>query len=174
VGETMLFHAPVEETALKRRTSRLLPLAVSQRKPKVRELALTSHRLVCLKPLKSGRGVGVKAEFALREAQAAQGSGSGSGREKRAKGDEVRGMVTGVERKGAKEFVVLTTAKSGFFVADSEAAADAWARRIAEALRRLDGEKHERKLSNAVANHTSSGSSSSSANTIGKSSSSKK
>jgi len=40
-------------------------------------------------------------------------------------------------------------------------------------LRRLDGEKHERKLSNAVANYTSSGSSSS-ANTIGKSSSSKK
>jgi 3-phosphoinositide dependent protein kinase-1 len=99
----MLFHAPVEETALKRRTSRLLPLAVSQRKPKVRELALTSHRLVCLKPLKSGRGVGVKAEFALREAQ-----GSGSGREKRAKSDEARGTVTGVERKGAKEFVVLT------------------------------------------------------------------
>ena len=115
VGETMLFHAPVEETALKRRTSRLLPLAVSQRKPKVRELALTSHRLVCLKPLKSGRGVGVKAEFALREAQAAQGSGSGWGREKRAKGDEARGMVTGVERKGAKEFVVLTVRCFFFF-----------------------------------------------------------
>lgn len=110
VGETMLFHAPVEETALKRRTSRLLlPLQVAQRKPKVRELALTSHRLVCLKPLKNGRGVGIKAEFTLREAQGqGQLAGSSSGREKRPKGDEARGMVTGVERRGAKEFVLLT------------------------------------------------------------------
>jgi len=104
----MQFHAPVEETALKRRTSRLLlPLPVSQRKPKVRELALTSHRLLCLKPLKSGRGIGIKAEFVLREFQG-QLAASPSGREKRSKGDEVRRMVTGVERKGAKEFVVLT------------------------------------------------------------------
>ena len=104
----MLYHAPVEETALKRRTSRLLlPLPVSQRKPKVRELALTSHRLVSLKPHKSGRGVGVKAEFVLREflGQLAPGS---SGREKRSKGDEFRRMVTGIERKGTKEFVVLS------------------------------------------------------------------
>lgn len=110
VGETILFHAPVEETALKRRTSRLLlPLPVAQRKPKARELTLTSHRLVCLKPLKNGRGVGLKAEFSLREAQGqGQLAGSSSGREKRLKGDEARGMVTGVERRGAKEFVVLT------------------------------------------------------------------
>jgi hypothetical protein len=100
----MLFHARVEETALKRRTSRLLlPLPVSQRKPKVRELVLTSHRLLCLKPLKSGRGVGIKAQFGLREAQA-----PATGREKRPKGDEARGMITGVERKSAKEFVVMT------------------------------------------------------------------
>ncbi|KAI0301076.1 hypothetical protein B0F90DRAFT_1721495, partial [Multifurca ochricompacta] len=106
-GETMSFHGPVEETALKRRTSRLLlPLPVSQRKPKVREFALTSHRLLCLKPLKNGRGVGVKTEFGLREAQVQVQLNLS--REKRAKGDEVRGMVTGVERKSAKEFVVLT------------------------------------------------------------------
>ena len=101
----MQFHATVEETALKRRTSRLLlPLPVSQRKPKVRELTLTSHRLLCLKPLKNGRGVGIKAEFVLREFQGQLAAGS-PGREKRSKGDR---MVTGVERKGAKEFVVLT------------------------------------------------------------------
>jgi 3-phosphoinositide dependent protein kinase-1 len=107
-GETMLFHAPVEETALKRRTSRLLlPLPVSQRKPKVRELALTSHRLLCLKPLKSGRGVGIKAAFTLREAQ--QGHAvHPAGREKRPKGEEVRGTVTGIERKSVREFVILT------------------------------------------------------------------
>ncbi|KAH9069825.1 kinase-like protein [Lactarius deliciosus] len=143
-GETILFHAPVGETALKRRTSRLLlPLPVSQRKPKVRELALTSHRLVCLKPLKSGRGIGIKAEFTLREAQPPPSTG----REKRTKSDEARGMITGVERKGAKEFVVLTTAKSAFFVVDSETAADAWVRRIAEALQQHATQSRERKPS---------------------------
>jgi hypothetical protein len=110
----MQFHAPVEETALKRRTSRLLlPLPVSQRKPKVRELALTSHRLVSLKPLKSGRGVGIKAELVLREFQGQLAAGT-LGREKRSKGDEVRRMVTGVERKGTKEFVVLTVSPFPF------------------------------------------------------------
>jgi hypothetical protein len=109
VGETILFHAPVEETALKRRTSRLLlPLPVAQRKPKVRELALTSHRLVCLKPLKNGRGVGIKAEFALREVQGQRSGQRAGSTSKRPKSEEARGMVTGVERRGAKEFVVLT------------------------------------------------------------------
>lgn len=143
-GETILFHAPVGETALKRRTSRLLlPLPVSQRKPKVRELALTSHRLVCLKPLKNGRGIGIKAEFALREAQAPPSTG----REKRTKSDEARGMITGVERKGAKEFVVLTTARSAFFIVESETAADAWVRRITEALQQHATQNRERKPS---------------------------
>jgi len=129
IGETMLFHAPVEETALKRRTSRLLlPLPVSQRKPKVRELALTSRRLVCLKPLKSGRGVGVKAEFALLGKVAGQSQlvGSGSGREKRAKGDESRGTVTGVERRGVKEFVVLTVRVSFFSLGRGSGHAMGW------------------------------------------------
>jgi len=136
VGETLQFHAPVEETALKRRTSRLLlPLPVSQRKPKARELALTSHRLLCLKPLKNGRGIGIKAEFVLREFQG-QIAAASPGREKRSKGDDVRRMVTGVERKGAKEFVVLTTTQSGFFLVESETTADAWVKRITNALQR--------------------------------------
>jgi len=60
----------------------------------VRELALTSRRLVCIESLKSGRGV--TAEFRLHEAQV--------GREKRAKGDEA-GMITSVElrAKSVKE-----------------------------------------------------------------------
>ncbi|KAH9961494.1 kinase-like domain-containing protein [Russula dissimulans] len=167
VGETMLFHAPVEETALKRRTSRLLlPLPVSQRKPKARELGLTTHRLVCLKPLKSGRGVGVKAEFALLGEVAGQSQPAGSGREKRTKGDESRGTVTGVERRGVKEFVVLTTSKSGFFVAESEAAADVWVQRIAGALQHNSVGNRERKPSNtnAIAKHVSTINSSSKKN----------
>ncbi|KAF8262874.1 kinase-like domain-containing protein [Lactarius quietus] len=146
-GEKILFHAPVGETALKRRTSRLLlPLPVAQRKPKVRELALTNHRLLCLKPLKNGRGVGIKAEFGLREAQAPA---------KRAKGDEMRGMITGVERKSAKEFVVMTTGKSAFFIVESEAAADSWVRRIAEALQQHSTQNRERKQSSNNNNNVS-------------------
>ncbi|KAF8259911.1 hypothetical protein EI94DRAFT_1750118 [Lactarius quietus] len=98
--ENILFHAPVGETVLKRRTSRLLP------------------------PLPNGRGVGIKAEFGLREAQA-----SATGREKRPWDDEVRGMITGVERKSAKEFFVMTWVRTdgqvAFFIVESEAAADA-------------------------------------------------
>jgi len=142
-GERILFHAPVKETTLKRRTSRLLPpLPVAQRKPKVRELALTNHRLLCLMPLKNGRGVGIKAEFGLREAQA-----PATGREKRPRVDEVRGMITGGERKSAKEFVVMTTGKSAFFIVESEAAADAWMRRIAGALKQHSTQNRERKQS---------------------------
>ncbi|KAF8257988.1 kinase-like domain-containing protein [Lactarius quietus] len=48
---------------------------------KVRELALTNHRLLCFKLLKNGRGVGMKAEFWLREAQA-----PATGHEMRAEG----------------------------------------------------------------------------------------
>jgi len=60
----------VEETVSKRRTSRLLlPLAVTPRKPKVRQLALTSQRLLCLKFYKGNRGIGVKFEFGLRPSE---------------------------------------------------------------------------------------------------------
>jgi len=68
---------------------------------------------VCLKPLKSGPGIGIKAEFALGEAHAHGQLLAGSGREKRAKGDEDRGTVTDVERKGIKEFVVFSVRVHG-------------------------------------------------------------
>ncbi|KAF8258081.1 hypothetical protein EI94DRAFT_1755892 [Lactarius quietus] len=140
-GEKTLFHAPVGETALKRRTSRLLlPLPVAQRKPKVRELALTNHRPLSLEPLKNGRGVCIKAEFGLREAQTPA---------KRANGDKMRGIITGVERKSAKEFVGMTTGKLAFFVVESEAAADARVRRIVEALQQHSTQNREcKQLSN--------------------------
>ena len=40
------------------------------------------------------------------------------------------------------------TAKSAFFVVESEAAADAWVRRIAEALQQHTTQNRERKMSN--------------------------
>ncbi|KAI0062841.1 kinase-like protein [Artomyces pyxidatus] len=142
-GETLLFHAPVEETVLKRRTSRLLlPLPVTPRRPKERQLALTSHRLVCLKQLKGGRGVGVKSEYGLR--------GPEKEKEKQKEREkEARSMITGVASKGGREFVVLTTNKSAFFAAESEESALAWVERISQALQMHQQQNRERKLSNA-------------------------
>ncbi|KAI0316253.1 kinase-like domain-containing protein [Amylostereum chailletii] len=139
-GEVMLFNSEVEETVMKRRTSRLLlPLPVAPRRPKVRQLVLTSHRLVCLKQLKSGRGIGIKSEYSLRPSEKEKEKD----REK-----EQRCMVTGVAKKGAREFVMFTTSKSGFFVAETEDAASVWVEKITEALR-VHGEQHrERKPSN--------------------------
>ncbi|KAF8258076.1 hypothetical protein EI94DRAFT_1755837, partial [Lactarius quietus] len=125
-GENILFHAPVGETVLKRRTSRLLPPCANSR--------LTNHRLLCLKPLKNGRGVGIKAEFGLREAQA-----PATGREKRPWDDEW----------------VRTDGQVAFFIVESEAAADAWVRRIAEALQQHSTQNRERKQSSNNNNNVS-------------------
>ncbi|KAI0044332.1 kinase-like protein [Auriscalpium vulgare] len=142
-GEDLLFHSPVEETVLKRRTSRLLlPLPVTPRRPKDRQLALTSHRLVCLKLLKGARGVGVKSEYGLRASEKEKEKD----REK-----EARSMITGVASKGGREFVVLTTSKSAFFAAENEEAAAAWIEKISTALQLHQQLNRERKLSNANA-----------------------
>ena len=103
----MLLHSAVEETVLKRRTSRLLlPLQVTPRKPKVRQLALTSHRLVCLKVQKGGRGIGVKCEYMLRPSEKEK---------EKEREKESRSVITGVSMKGAREFAVLTVSRP-FFV----------------------------------------------------------
>jgi len=139
-GETMLFHSAVEETVLKRRTSRLLlPLPVAPRKPKVRQLALTSHRLVCLKQYKAGREVGVKFEFGLRPSEKEK---------EKEREKEARSMITGVSKKGDREFVVFTTNKSAFYAAESEAIASTWVDKISEALD-THSQGRERRPSNA-------------------------
>jgi 3-phosphoinositide dependent protein kinase-1 len=99
-GESMLFDSEVEETVMKRRTSRLLiPLPVAPRRPKVRQLVLTSHRLVCLKQMKNGRGIGIKSEYGFRPSE--------KEKEKEREKEE-RCMVTGVALKGGREFVVFS------------------------------------------------------------------
>ena len=154
-GETILFNSEVEETVMKRRTSRLkFPITVAPRKPKIRQLVLTSQRLVCLKQLKHGRGIGIKSEYALRPL------GKGKEREK-----EERCMVTGIVKKGAKEFVMYTvslpgfddplarvkgilflflqTSKSAFFVANSEESASEWVNRVEAIIRARDEQREQ-------------------------------
>ena len=48
------------------------------------------------------------------------------------------------------------TAKSAFFVVESEAAAEAWVRRIAEALQQHTVQNRERKMSNTIGNNSNS------------------
>lgn len=120
-GESVLFNATVETSALRRRASRLFAIAVTPRR-KPRELVLTDHRLICLKP-KPGRSHVVRNEWSLQAPP--------PGREK---DKEFRYVIVGVEAKGDKEFVVMTLSKSYPFVASSSALASTWIRKICEAL----------------------------------------
>lgn len=117
--EQNLFASRVEERAMRRRASRLIPIAVSPLKPKIRQLIITNHRLVCVK--QRDRGVlSVKCELVFRLAVSGVNgtgscstnvgggvSGTGTGKEKAADKDS-RTFVIDVESKTDKEFVVLT------------------------------------------------------------------
>jgi 3-phosphoinositide dependent protein kinase-1 len=93
-----VFQSSVEARYLRRRASRLLPLPVPASKSKARVLILTNRRLVCLKRRRKGTDeISVKSELALRPSEKLKD-----------KDKESRGIVTGVERKGEREFVVLT------------------------------------------------------------------
>lgn len=104
-GERLLYHSAVEETVLKRRTSRLLlPIPVAPRKPKLRQLALTSHRLLCLKQQhKGGRNVVIKCEYGLRPSEKEK---------EKEREKESRRIITGVGKKSEREFVVFTVRSS--------------------------------------------------------------
>lgn len=90
VGESVIFNALVEKSALRRRASRLLAIAGAPRR-KTRELVLTDRRLVCLKH-KPGRPFQLSNELALKGAEH----------------KDAKHVVLGVEPKGEREFVVLT------------------------------------------------------------------
>ncbi|KZV76288.1 kinase-like protein [Peniophora sp. CONT] len=140
-GETILLTGEVEETVMKRRTSRLLlPIPVAPRRPKVRQLVLSSHRLLCLKQTKSGRGIGVKSEYGLRPSEKEK---------EKDRQKEERIMVTEVAQKGERGFVLFTTSRSAFFLAQDQTAAENWVLKISEALKVHGQQARERKPSNA-------------------------
>lgn len=94
-GEIILHQSEVETRTLRRRASRLLPIPipVAPIRPKTRELILTNRRLFCLKH-KSRGDLSVKSEFLLRP--------------EKSKERETRSVVTTVELKSEREFIVLT------------------------------------------------------------------
>lgn len=94
-GETVLYRSNVEVRSLRRRASRLLPIPVAPTKPKIRELVLTNRRLFCLKRSeKAPQDLTIKTEILLRT--------------EKPKDKESRNMISTVELKGEREFVVLT------------------------------------------------------------------
>ncbi|GJE95514.1 kinase-like protein [Phanerochaete sordida] len=115
-GESVIFNAMVEKSALRRRASRLLAMAGAPRR-KTRELVLTDRRLVCLKH-KPGRPYQVSHELALRAAERDRDS---------------KCAVLGAEPKGEREFVVLSGAKSHAYITSSPALAQTWIRKVREA-----------------------------------------
>jgi 3-phosphoinositide dependent protein kinase-1 len=128
-GETALYSTRVEARSPKRRGSRLrLPISVSPMRPKTRQLLLTTHRLLCVKQRDEG-GVSLKTELNLRKGVGALSVGGERVPEKekekskdkdrdrekdreKEKDKEAKSIVESAERKGEREFVVLTVSCS--------------------------------------------------------------
>ncbi|KAG8213542.1 kinase-like protein [Butyriboletus roseoflavus] len=133
-GEVALFHTRVEARSPKRRGSKLrLPITVSPIRPKTRQLLLTTHRLLCVKQREEG-GVSLKSELNL-----GKGISVSSGTEKLKEKDkerekEAKSIVESAERKGEREFVVLTSTKSQTYAAESSPIASQWVEKINAAL----------------------------------------
>ncbi|KAK7035252.1 serine/threonine protein kinase [Paramarasmius palmivorus] len=123
-GETILFRSSVEARSIRRRASRLLPLASVQMKPKTRELILTSRRLVCLKLReKTPEIITLKAELLLPVESTS--SSPKDGKEK-----ETRSVVSSAELKGDREFVVLSSSKNYHYATLDPQAAAIWVEKI--------------------------------------------
>ena len=74
-SEHIVYKSTVEARSLRRRASRLLPVSVQAvKKPKLRQLVLTDKRLVLLKTKKIGGPATVKAQYAVRPANASRSS----------------------------------------------------------------------------------------------------
>lgn len=136
-GEHIIFNTTVEPGGPKRRASRLLAMAVAPKKHRPRELVLTSQRLLCVKQ-KPGRGVQVRTELFVRPSE---------------KEKDLRSLVSSVEAKGEREFVVITVSarrsqggrvdpdwssvqpiKSHCYVAASPSIASTWIRKLREVV----------------------------------------
>ena len=126
-GEHIVFNTMVEPGGPKRRASRLLAMTITPKKhqqQRPRELVLTTHRLLCVKH-KPGRAVQVRAELLVRPPP--------SGREKekeKEKEKDLRSLVSSIEPKGEREFVVITVraraGAAGRVGGPKDAVADAW------------------------------------------------
>jgi len=124
-NELNLFTSRVEARAMRRRASRLIPITVSPLKPKIRQLMLTSQRLICVKQRDHGV-LSIKCELTFRPANV-----NVNGKEKE---KDSRIFIIGVEAKTDREFVVLTTGKSQTYAAPDASLASTWVDKITSAL----------------------------------------
>ena len=142
--EHIVFNTIVEPGGPKRRASRLLAMAVTPKKQhsRPRELVLTTHRILCVKH-KPGRAPQVRAELFVKPP---------AGKEK-----DLRSLVSCVEKKSEREFVVITVrrapgfcrcesgsadgrggvqpTKSHCYIAASSSIASTWIRKIEDAIK---------------------------------------
>jgi 3-phosphoinositide dependent protein kinase-1 len=135
--EKILFNSQVEARCVRRRASRLIPLAVSPLKSKSRQLILTSHRLVCVKQRERNRDLSVKSELVFQDVVLWNGNGNGvttvtatnNGKEK-----DSRSFVVGVKATTDREFVIQTSGKSQTYTATNTLLASSWVQNVASAL----------------------------------------
>ncbi|KAI0695936.1 kinase-like domain-containing protein [Cerioporus squamosus] len=119
--EHVVFNAIVEPGGPKRRASRLLAMAVTPKKhqqSRPRELVLTTHRILCVKN-KPGRAPQIRAELFVKPPV----------------GKDLRSLVSSVEKKGEREFVIITPTKSHCYIAASSSIATTWIRKIEDAIK---------------------------------------
>ncbi|KAK0437517.1 kinase-like protein [Armillaria borealis] len=119
--EPVIFTSTVQATSARRRASRIFrPLAVPPTKLKTQQLVLTNRRIFVLKyRLKSPEAITIKAEYLLQSDKSTK--------------DKER-VLTTVEPKGEREFVLLTASKNVTYVAEDRDLAAAWVRKISERL----------------------------------------
>lgn len=96
--ESVVFCSLVEERSMKRRASKLIPL-VSHSRAKTRHLVLTSNRLLCVKQRQKPQELSLKFELSLKASEKIKDKD---------KEKQSRGIIHSVQRKGDREFVVLT------------------------------------------------------------------
>ncbi|KAL0580335.1 serine/threonine protein kinase [Marasmius crinis-equi] len=135
--ESIVHRSSLEARSMRRRASRLLPIAGAQMKPKIRELFLTNRRLICVKTReKNPEDITIKSEFWLRPEKdklALNGNGKDKDKEK-----DGRVPVSSVEVKGEREFVVLTPVKNYHYAARDAVDAARWVKELNSALSNRD------------------------------------
>ncbi|KAJ7039236.1 kinase-like protein [Mycena alexandri] len=120
-GEMILFDSPAEVRTPRRRASRiLLPIAGPTVKAKRRHLVLTNRRLFCLK----SANMSIKSELLLRPLEKTKD-----------KGKDTRGVVTDVQLRAEREFIVMTSLPKTFIYGVAyPVSASIWVEKITNAL----------------------------------------
>ncbi|KAJ8077051.1 serine/threonine protein kinase [Marasmius tenuissimus] len=134
--EKILHRSSLEARSMRRRASRLLPIASAQMKPKTRELVLTNRRLICVKVREKTPGdITIKSELWLHPDRDVISNGNGKDKEK-----DGRALVSSVEVKGEREFVVLSTLKNYYYAAHSAQEVGKWMEELNAALSSRDSD----------------------------------